>query len=412
MRATKIAISNEGFSWTVIGFARLIAGNFVIFCLLVIIIEGLASYGLIVRDVMATKSLAKRRHTKYDAYLGWVNEPKVYIPDMYGPGVYLRTNAQGFRNNHDIDTAVQDGKARIVCSGDSFTHGYGVDNAHTWCELLSVLDPRLEPVNMGEDGYGIDQAYLWYKRDAVTMAHQVHLLAFITGDFYRMLSDSFLGYAKPVLEIENGSLAVKNVPVPRRDYYFPWITQNIDNLRNLRTVEFSNRLLRKVGVATSKSHQPTQRERDEKARKLARKIFEDLKRINEQHSSKLVLVYLPTIWELTGKPPVEWEWTDPKDWTEFLEEESRSLEIPFINLFSEFRSLPYNEMVHLFIPKRQLSYPEAAGHLNDAGNKIAARVIYDKLMNDPTISCALSTRLLSKSHETAAHDRLIACPRG
>lgn len=361
-------------------FGRFIAGNIFIFGLLLIMIEGLASYGILVRDVMTTKFLAERRHTKYDADLGWVNEPNVYIPDMYGPSVYLRTNAQGFRNNHDINTAVAQGKVRVVCSGDSFTLGYGVDNAHTWCELLSVLDPRLETVNMGQGGYGVDQAYLWYKRDA-KFEHQVQLLAFITDDFYRTLHDSFGVYAKPVLEVENGALAVKNVPVPRRDYYFPWITENIENLRSLRTVEFLNRVLRKFSVPTASPHQLTQREKDEQARMILGKIFEDLKRINKQRSSKLVLVYLPTIYELEGKSP-QYQWTDPDEWTEFLEKESRSLEIPLINLFSEFRSLPDDEMVHLFIPSGELPYSGAAGHFNNAGNDLVAKVIHDKLIGN------------------------------
>jgi hypothetical protein len=361
-----------------ISFGRFIAGNIFIFGLLLIIIEGLASYGLLVRDIMTTRSLAERRHTKYDADLGWVNEPNVYIPDMYGPGVYLKTNAQGFRNDHDIATAVPQGKARVVCSGDSFTLGYGVDNAHTWCELLSVLDPRLETVNMGQGGYGIDQAYLWYKRDAANIEHQVQLLAFITDDFYRMLHDSFEVYAKPILEVENGALVVKNVPVPRRDYYFPWITENIENLKSLRTVEFLNRVLRRISASTLGSRQLTRREKDEEARKILGKVLEDLKRINEQRSSKLVLVYLPTVGELEGKGP-EHQWTDPEEWTKFLEEESKSLEIPLINLFPEFRSLPDNEMVHLFIPKGDLPYPGAAGHFNKAGNELVAKVIHDQV---------------------------------
>src|SRR5262244_1013414 len=224
------------------GFAGLIIGNIAIRGLFLILIEGLASYGLLVYDLVRLRSVSERRHTKYDPDLGWVNEPDVYIPDMYGPGVYLRTNAQGFRNNHDITTAVPDGKARIICSGDSFTLGFGVDNAHTWCELLSSLEPRLETVNMGQGGYGVDQAYLWYKRDGAKFNHHVHLLAFITGDFSRMKYDSFLGYGKPVLDIENGMLVVKNVPVPRRNYYFPWI----QHLRQLHTVEFLNRVSRRI----------------------------------------------------------------------------------------------------------------------------------------------------------------------
>jgi len=84
------------------GLAGLIIGNIAILGLFLILIEGLASYGLLVYDLVRLRSVSERRHTKYDPDLGWVNEPDVYIPDMYGPGVYLRTNAQGFRNNHDI----------------------------------------------------------------------------------------------------------------------------------------------------------------------------------------------------------------------------------------------------------------------------------------------------------------------
>ena len=62
----------------------------------------------------ATNIVAERRHTQYDPDLGWVNEPNIDIPDMYGPGIYLRTNSQGFRNNHDISPAVPAGKARII----------------------------------------------------------------------------------------------------------------------------------------------------------------------------------------------------------------------------------------------------------------------------------------------------------
>jgi len=177
--------------------ARAVVANFVTFLLFLVVVEGLASYGLVLYNFLdrrpKTKPLAKQPYTKYDAELGWVDKPNLYIPDLYGAGVYLRTNAQGFRNNRDIDKAVSDTKVRVICSGDSFTHGYGVDNTHTWCELLSAFDPRLETVNMGEDAYGADQAYLRYKRDGANIDHQVQIFAFITDDFYRMLDDSFLG---------------------------------------------------------------------------------------------------------------------------------------------------------------------------------------------------------------------------
>ena len=367
-----------------IGIARLIAYNIAILGLLLVIIEGLASYTLIIRDFIKTRSVAEQQHTKYDPDLGWVNKANLYIPDMYGTGVYLRTNVQGFRNDHDIATSVPSGRARLICSGDSFTLGYGVDNAHAWCEQLSLLEPRLETVNMGQGGYGIDQAYLWYKRDAAKIAHQVQILAFITNDFYRMQSDSFGGYPKPIPGIENATLVFKNVPIPKLVYYFPWNPQNISVVKQLRTVDFLNRALEKLRDATTGTTQLTKRERNGKPQEVLHKILEDLKRINEQRSSKLVLVYLPTIYELQAK--------GPREWTEFLEEESRSLGIPFINLYSEFLSLSENDMVKLFIPQGQWAYRGAAGHFNEAGNTLVAKAIYDKLMNDPAISSALSAR--------------------
>jgi hypothetical protein len=361
--------------------ARLIAYNIAILALLLVIIEGLASYTLLVRDLIKTQSTAEQRHTKYDADLGWVGKASLYIPDMYGSGVYLRTNSQGFRNDHDITTAVPSGKARLICSGDSFTLGYGVDNAHTWCELLSLLEPRLETVNMGQGGYGVDQAYLWYKRDAAKIEHQVQILAFITNDFDRMQFDSFAGHQKPVPEIENGTLVVENVPVPQLTYY-SWNPQNISIVKQLRTVDFLNRAFEKLRDATTGPTQVTKRERTGKPQEVLHKILDDLQRLNEQRSSKLVLVYLPTIYELQGK--------GPQEWTEFLNQESEALGIPFFNLFNEFRSIPENDMVKLFIPSGQVAYRGAEGHFSEAGNALVAKLIHAKLMSDSAISSALS----------------------
>ena len=368
-----------------VGAARLIAYNIAIVALLMVIAEGLASYILLIRDFIKTLPTAEQRHTRYDRDLGWVNRASLYIRDMYGRGVYLRTNVQGFRNDHDIATAVPSGRARLICSGDSYTLGYGVDNAHTWCEELSLLEPRLETVNMGQGGYGVDQAYLWYKRDAAKIDHQVQILAFITNDFYRMQSDSFSGYPKPVADIENGALVFKNVPVPRLVYYFPWNPQNASLVKQLRIVEFLNRGLEKLtDAATADTTQLTKKQANDKSQEVLRKLIEDLKHINEQRSSRLVLVYLPTDCELRDNGPPEW--------AEFLEEESRSLGITFINLFTEFRSLSENDMVKLFIPRGQLVYRGAEGHFNEAGNEFVAKAIYYKLMHDPAIFSAFSAR--------------------
>ena len=49
--------------------------------------------------------------------LGWVNRPNVSLPNLYGTGRSLHTNAQGFRADTDYAHAKPPGSLRIVCTG-------------------------------------------------------------------------------------------------------------------------------------------------------------------------------------------------------------------------------------------------------------------------------------------------------
>jgi hypothetical protein len=302
-----------------IGYIQIMAINIVILGVMLVVIEGLSSYVLMAYDMRTKRPIAERRHTKYDPDLGWVNEPNVAIPDMYGPGISFHTNRQGFRNRQDFDPAVPPGKYRVICSGDSFTMGYGVGDDHPWCQQLSALDPRLETANMGQGGYGVDQAYLWYTRDGSRLEHHVHLLAFITENFYRMQSDRFLGYGKPVLAVEHSQLIVRNTPVPRRAYILPWWTTHAQALRRLRVVQLMTRVSRKLGWAPDQTTGPAEQGGNDQTRAVLRYIFADLKRINDARSSMLMLVYLPKLREIKDNVPHEW--------MTFVEQESRELGI-------------------------------------------------------------------------------------
>ena len=199
-----------------------------------------------------------------------------------------------------------------------------------------------------------------------------------------MQSDTFLQYGKPLIDIENGKLVVKNVPVPRPASDHSWLTDNVlPNLGRLRTVE----LLKQVGrrprfapdtAADNEKIERIAKERIEKTQKVLVKIFEDLKHLNAERSSKLVLVYLPT------------PYGESEEWIKFIEKESQDLGIPLINVLSTFRSLPRSQTQSMFIPPGQLNYLHAVGHLNDQGNQFVTEVIYQGLKNDPVISPMLS----------------------
>src|SRR3989442_10366872 len=92
-----------------------------------------------------------------------------------------------------------------------------------------------------------------------------------------MRSDEFLGYGKPVIDIENDSLVVKNVPVPSRAYWIPWLTSNFETLKHLRTIDFVTRLLLRLRVAPRSAPQVSSEEKGQKTRQVPEKIFKDLK---------------------------------------------------------------------------------------------------------------------------------------
>jgi hypothetical protein len=345
-------------------------------------IEGVSSLVLLVREIREDpiEIVAERRHTTYDPLLGWVNVPNRRIAGMYGPGRPLTINGQGFRSERDFDVKVPAGRLRVVCSGDSFTLGFGVGDHDTWVHRLSVLDPRLETVNMGQGGYGVDQAYLWYKRDGIGLDLDVHVVAFITGDFHRMKRNVFHVYPKPVLELADGELRVGNTPVPESAYRFPWLTQNRAHLEELRTIE----LLRPPSDPAPARAGRKGVVLDELALyEVSQALFEDLARIAREKNSVLVAVHLPTHSDhQPGKT---------KDaWRHFLEVELGKRQIPYIDLVVPYRDLPAEETAALFIAEGELAVFGAAGHFSIEGNHLFAELLSTRLAEIPDVAARLA----------------------
>jgi len=303
-----------------------------------------------------------------------VNVENVTIENLYGEGLHLRTNSQGFRANQDYDVSPPPGNLRIICSGDSFTLGYGVDNDHTWCQLLAGSDERFETVNLGQGGYGIDQAYLWYKRDGTRLQHDVHLFSFITADFWRMRNRTFHGYDKPFLEVRDGELVVDNVPVPRTAFYAPWLARNIQLVNRLRTVQ----LLRSLLPSDSDSELPS----EAKTRQVLAKVIEELAHLNRSKESLLVVVLLPT--------QADYASNGSRGLRRFLSQELNRQQIPFFDLIRDLRELPLGEVEDLFIQEGSGAHEAAGGHYSVRGNEYIARVLHDRLVAIPQIGSRLA----------------------
>ncbi len=339
--------------------------------------EGFMSVVLLASDLVKsssepTEALAERRHTRYDPELGWVNLPSVEIEDMYGPGISLRTNGQGFRNDVDFTEEVPPGVVRIICCGDSFTLGYGVSNDDTWCSQLDVPGVELERVNVGQGGYGVHQAYLWYMRDGRKLKHQILLFAFINLDFERMRQTTFVGYGTPRLRRgRSGDLEVTNVPVPQIKYRFPWLYQNGGHFLRLRTAQ----------ALTAWFGEDTQ---DELAWSevfaTSYQIFDNL--IDEQRRAggDTIFVYLPTSSDVTGLSSTR------RRVSRYLTQRG----YPLLDLSEPFRETPPEEAMKLFINEGEVDFPGATGHYSVEGNRVVADLISSALAEHPIVRAATS----------------------
>ncbi len=325
------------------------------------LIEGTASLALLARKLHRRheRPLAERTHTRYDRDLGWANIPGMRIENLYGPGRTLSINSRGLRGTREVADAVAPGVTRIVCSGDSFTLGFGVGDEYTWCHVLETLAQGRETVNMGQGGYGVDQAYLWYRREARTLAHQVHIFAFIREDFGRMLTSSFGGYGKPVLSLKDGALVVGNVPVPRRGYLVPWLTDNAHLFLALRSVTLLGELFSGMRPAPEQAEDPMP------ALPLTLAVIDDLARINRQRGSTLLVVLLP---DMNGNRPA-----DPL--CAQLGGELAKRGVRYFDLLTEMRKLPEEETRHLFIHQSDGPVPYLEGHYSEAGNRYVAEAL-------------------------------------
>lgn len=318
-----------------------------------LVVEGVSSVIIVSRGAGEEIPL-ERAHTEFDRDLGWVNAPSVFLRAFYGKGRHLRTNSQRFRNAHDFTKAVPPGKVRAVCTGDSFTLGYGVNNDDAWCELLGKKDSRFETVNMGQGGYGVDQAYLWYRRDGLALEHDVLIFAFIAEDFGRMMCETFLGYPKPLLTVEDRKPRIK-----QHSSRYGFLTAGLgQRLRNLRFLE-----LWRSRERTEPDPQVDFRVMtDADARALALSIFEDLAAIQTQRKQSWIVVLLPTLDDYAvGETDV---------WRDFLSVELAKRGIPFLDLVPPMRALPKNIVSTLY-----------RGHYNETGNRWVADRIYAAVTN-------------------------------
>jgi len=145
----------------------------------------------------------------YHSSLGWI--PK---PGRFGSDWTSNVDASGLRSN---GKSISSPCRPILAVGDSFTFGDEVEDNETWAAYLEeILNKRV--LNAGVGAYGIDQAVLRAELLLDEYHPDVVILSFISDDINRTEFSSYpygRGW-KPYFEFANGSLSLRNVPVPEK----------------------------------------------------------------------------------------------------------------------------------------------------------------------------------------------------
>jgi len=144
----------------------------------------------------------------YHPRLGWIPTPGRFSSDWTST-----VDASSVRSNGRSSLPAT---RPILAVGDSFTFGDEVEDSETWAaHLEEILNKRV--VNAGVGAYGIDQAFLRAELLLDTYDPEVVILSFISDDINRT-EYSYYPYGrgwKPYFEYEDGSLTLRNVPVPQ-----------------------------------------------------------------------------------------------------------------------------------------------------------------------------------------------------
>lgn len=204
----------------------------------------------------------------------------------------LSTNSRGLRGTAEHDYKKRSGFMRILIFGDSFTFGDEVGDDETYPAYRERKLPGAEVLNFGVHGYGHDQMLLYLREEGVKYRADVVVLGFAYDDLARN-SLEFRDYAKPRFVLEDGRLALRNVPVPRprqilaRERYRP-------KFADLLSILFAECGRRMGWVAAA---------REDALQKLAAALLDEMRATILAMGARPAYAYLPLPRDLGGPDP-------------------------------------------------------------------------------------------------------------
>ena len=337
-------------------------------------LEGVLNFFGVARDFVQFRAnlpvavdSPESHHARHDPDLGWVHIPDRVHRDFYGSGLTLSIGKLGLRNNPNLPAEQESEQYRVVCLGDSFTLGYGVDDAETFPVWLQSLSPRVQVINMGQGGYSVGQCYLWFRRLRDELKPGCVVLSMIVDDIWRMQSTRMMnGYSMPHFQLEGDRLVISGQPVPRK-------IQTGKSLEPggqaasffLEHTAIGQTTRRMLGTASNREQADARNELLE----VAVAIIQALQGVVERSGGQFVLVLLPELRELIDERAHQ----ENRLVASRLQELSSRRGIPFLDLTAVFAGLTAEERADHYLD-------EQWHHFSSEGNQLTAERLHTFLI--------------------------------
>lgn len=313
--------------------------------------------------------------------------------------VGMKINSKGLR---DYEYGEKRG-IRILCLGDSFVMGVGVELEDTFLALLERdLNLRengkyFEVINAGVQGYGTDQELTFLKFRGFEYQPDLVILGFYPNDIIDNIMPNFSVVNGYLAMEERGLSTQEEIKRPLLDYkmILMLVKNEIHTFRFFINRLNNNPVFKRYFLKAVDNLKKSRKNRIEIYSKNLnqiesegwKKTKEYLSAINEivkENSAKLLIVYIPerlqvyqTQWEHVKK---QWNITE-KDYdiaapAKILSTFCKENNIPFLDLMPTLKSR---------VKKGDDLYYELDPHFSVKGNEVVAQLIYRKIIEDNLI---------------------------
>lgn len=382
--------------------------------------NGLLNVGLVVMSVVVFLVIAEgylalfnpqiqAGSCQYNEILGWEHKPNfdgIRVTKEFETLIKINSNKLRDKN---YDYGKPDGIKRIVVLGDSFTEGAQVEENERFSEVLeSRLLKNVQIINTGVSGYGNDQELLFLKNEGMKYNPDIVLVAFCIGndvtDNMQNVTTWDPSQGRPVFILNDNELTLTNVPVPQKKEnvtsflrFKRYMARHFHSYSFISTrISMNHNLLnffKKIGIAGAIRENPprkpdlyssTYTPKLHHGWNLTKAILKEIYVVAKENNSKTLIVLVPNkeqvykenwdgIKRYYSLNDQNYNLSKPND---VLVEFGKECDIPVLDILPEFREHAKNG--------EQL-YFKIDGHWNVNGHKLAAELIYDKLIEEQLI---------------------------